>query len=42
VRKLSADTTAYVRRKLPKIYSRELVDVIVGRVREAITGSATA
>ena len=28
VRKLSGDTTAYVRRKLPKIYSRELVDVI--------------
>jgi Fic family protein len=28
VRKLSADTTDYVRRKLPKIYSRELVDVI--------------
>ncbi|MGE0875408.1 MAG: protein adenylyltransferase Fic [Burkholderiales bacterium] len=28
VRKLSADTTEYVRRKLPKIYSRELVDVI--------------
>jgi Fic family protein len=28
VRKLAADTTEYVRRKLPKIYSRELVDVI--------------
>ena len=28
VRKLAADTTQYVRRKLPKIYSRELVDVI--------------
>lgn len=28
VRKLSADTTEYVRRKLPKIYSHELVDVI--------------
>lgn len=28
VRKLSADTTDYVRRKLPKIYSRELVDVV--------------
>jgi Fic family protein len=28
VRKLSADTTDYVRHKLPKIYSRELVDVI--------------
>ena len=28
VRKLSTDTTDYVRRKLPKIYSRELVDVI--------------
>jgi Fic family protein len=28
VRKLSVDTTEYVRRKLPKIYSRELVDVI--------------
>jgi len=28
VRKLSADTTDYVRRKLPKIYSHELVDVI--------------
>jgi Fic family protein len=28
VRKLSADTTGYVRRRLPKIYSRELVDVI--------------
>ncbi len=28
VRKLSVDTTAYVRRRLPKIYSRELVDVI--------------
>jgi Fic family protein len=28
VRKLAADTTEYVRRKLPKIYSRELVEVI--------------
>lgn len=28
VRKLAADTTEYVRVKLPKIYSRELVDVI--------------
>lgn len=28
VRKLSTDTTEFVRRKLPKIYSRELVDVI--------------
>jgi Fic family protein len=28
VRKLSTNTTDYVRRKLPKIYSRELVDVI--------------
>jgi hypothetical protein len=28
VRKLSADTAEYVRRALPKIYSRELVDVI--------------
>jgi Fic family protein len=28
VRKLSAETTDYVRRKLPKIYSHELVDVI--------------
>ena len=28
VRKLAAGTTEYVRRKLPKIYSRELVDVI--------------
>lgn len=28
VRKLSAETTEYVRRALPKIYSRELVDVI--------------
>lgn len=28
VRKLAADTTEHVRRKLPKIYSRELVDVI--------------
>jgi Fic family protein len=28
VRKLSAGTTAYVRRALPKIYSRELVDLI--------------
>ena len=28
VRKLSADTTAYVRRALPKIYSRDLVDLI--------------
>lgn len=28
VRKLSSDTTEYIRRKLPKIYSRELVDVI--------------
>ncbi len=28
VRKLAADTTEYVRRKLPKIYRRELVDVI--------------
>jgi Fic family protein len=28
VRKLSADTTGYIRRKLPKIYSHELVDVI--------------
>lgn len=28
VRKLAGDTTEYVRRKLPKIYSRELVDVI--------------
>jgi Fic family protein len=28
VRKLAADTTAYVRVKLPKIYSRELVDII--------------
>lgn len=28
VRKLAADTTDYVRRKLPKIYSHELVDVI--------------
>lgn len=28
VRKLSTDTTDYVRRKLPKIYSQELVDVI--------------
>lgn len=28
VRKLSADTTDYVRRKLPKIYSHELIDVI--------------
>jgi len=28
VRKLAADTTEYVRRALPKIYSRELVDVI--------------
>ncbi len=28
VRNLAADTTEYVRRKLPKIYSRELVDVI--------------
>ena len=27
-RKLAADTTDYVRRKLPKIYNRELVDVI--------------
>jgi len=31
VRKLSADTTEYVRRKLPKIYSRELVDLIFER-----------
>lgn len=28
VRKLAGDTTEYVSRKLPKIYSRELVDVI--------------
>lgn len=28
VRKLADDTTAYVRRKLPKIYSHELIDVI--------------
>jgi len=28
VRRLSSDTTDYARRKLPKIYSRELVDVI--------------
>ena len=28
VRKLSADTNEHVRRKLPKIHSRELVDVI--------------
>ncbi len=28
VRKLATDTTEYVRVKLPKIYSRELVDVI--------------
>ncbi len=28
VRKLSADTTNYVHRTLPKIYSRELIDVI--------------
>lgn len=28
IRKLAADTTEYVRRNLPKIYSRELVDVI--------------
>jgi Fic family protein len=28
IRNLSADTTDHVRRKLPKIYSRELVDVI--------------
>ena len=31
VRKLATDTTEYVRRKLPKIYSRELVDVIFER-----------
>jgi len=28
IRSLAAETTAHVRRKLPKIYSRELVDVI--------------
>ena len=28
VRRLAIDTTEFVRRKLPKIYSRELVDVI--------------
>jgi Fic family protein len=28
IRRLAADTTEYVRHKLPKIYSRELVDVI--------------
>ncbi|HSS70882.1 MAG TPA: Fic family protein [Casimicrobiaceae bacterium] len=28
IRKLAADTTDFIRRKLPKIYSRELVDVL--------------